>query len=170
LMQKENGLHNQYAVPVSQQMGLLLGTSSVRPLETFQAYTNSRYAPLTESISNTQVLTSLLLLIRVRKISCAPRATFCRSVIPLQTPKNLRAVEIHTIGSSFIYSCRRLRENFKYILQLKVCAGQGCLSHRTRGMLLAAQYQTLENDALWLQFGCKVPDTVSEVRISDRDE
>lgn len=113
LMKKENGLHNQHAVPVSQQKGLLLGTSSVRPLETCQAYTNSRYAPLTESISNTQVLTSLLLLIRVRKISCAPRATFCRSVIPLQAPKNLRAVEIHTIGSSFIYSCRKAWRAFQ---------------------------------------------------------
>lgn len=94
------------------------------------------------------------LLIRVRKIFCAPRATFCRSAIPLQAPKNLRAVEIHAIGSSFIYSCRRLGEHFRYILQLKVGAGQGCLSHKTRGMLVAAQYQTLGNDALGLLGGC----------------
>lgn len=46
-----------------------------------------RYAPLTESISQKQVLTSLPLLIRVQKISCAPRTTFCRSVIPLQAQK-----------------------------------------------------------------------------------
>ena len=83
-MQKENGFTSPYDVPAEECFPRNFSSAS---LETFQAFANFRYAPLTESISQKQVLTSLPLLIRVQKIFCAPRTIFCRSVIPLQAQK-----------------------------------------------------------------------------------
>lgn len=54
---------------------------------------------------------------------------------------------------AFIYSCRWLGKHFRFLLHLMFYAGQGRLSHKQDWMLVAAQYQTLENDALWLVFG-----------------